>query len=150
MAELTINQIVIIGISVFVLVIVLVGAGFAFYNYIYPSLRGYTYEDKRNLDSPYYNNLVKPENVVAGTDLGTKTPFLILGGTKTSYYFTSDRKQIKEDISWQFDPDVADIDSNYKIIVKAEYLSKDPRLNIINNGELIGNEVYRVGGKDGK
>lgn len=147
-AELTVNQIIVMVIAVFVLVIVIVGAGLAFYNYIYPNFKGYTYEDKRNLDGPYYNSLIKPENVVASTDGQTKTPYIILNGQKTKYYFTADRKQIKEATSWyQKNPIVAEIDVDYKIKVSDEYLQKDPRLAVIENGELIEREIYKAGGK---
>jgi hypothetical protein len=146
MSELTTSQIIKIVIGVFVLAIVIIGVAMAWNNYIMPWFKGYTIEDKRDLSTSFYQNLVNEKNVVAYMD-EKGGGVLYLNNQKTDYYFTSNKREIKEKMPWyKFDKGVAKVDNNFKINVNGEYLQKDSRLSAINGGELINNVIYVQGG----
>ena len=146
--ELAIGQIIKIIIAVLVFAVVVISVSLGFRNYIIPYFSD-TPADNRDLTTPYYQELINQENVVGVIIKGDKAHYISINGEKTAYYFWKNNvEDIYRDDSW-IDDTIGEVDKNGIIAIKGSYLKEDARLGIIDRGEKIGNEIYKMGGANG-
>jgi len=151
MSELTSGQIIKIVIAVFVLIIIIIGATLSFSNYIFPYFKDVGPGESRDFTTPYYQNLIKDENLVGATidkyedDKGF---FIKICQEVTNFYFyKKDQSQIwLNDGAYFGDGKVGEVDNTGVIKINDDYLKQFKVLNKIQNSEKIGNEIYKTGG----
>ncbi|OIO81490.1 hypothetical protein AUJ84_00940 [Candidatus Pacearchaeota archaeon CG1_02_32_132] len=146
--ELTTGQIIKIIIAVLVFVIVVASIAFSFKNYIIPYFTDVPGGEQKDITTPYYQELIKDENLVATIVQGDKAKYISIGGKKTLYYFwKSDVTNIYRDDFW-IDDKIGTVDKNGIIEIDSSYLKEDVNLGEINGAEKIGTEIYKIGGKN--
>jgi len=157
MVELTTNQIIKITIGVIVLVFVIIAVSLSFRNYIIPYFNE-TFPDQRDvdLDTPYYQSLIKPENLVGVLQTLDQKKNLIdinesgVWNRSTGFYYWKKSGEIyhenKASLSNWFgkDTQVGQMDKNGIIRFENKYIKKYPILEKIHTGEKLGREIYLI------
>ena len=146
MAELTINHIIKIILGILVFAVIVISATFAFRNYIMPYFEGISpAEEPPNLDTAYYKELMKPENLVGLVKNVDGENYLhTANGQKTAYYLSGrSPKKLYKSVDWALDPLVGLIGSDGKLRISDDYKA-DAVLLEVNLAEKIGNELYLI------
>ncbi len=157
MTELTTDQIVKIGIAVLVLTVVVIGAIVGFRNYIFPYFKDLGPGEREvDLSSPYYQQLIKDENLAGLTTKGSNKNFISVRRSfgsqqdfiETDYYFWKKSGEIYKKMdgewlklwTWTNDPFVGKADEKGIIFIDEKYRGE---LEVIHGAEKIGGEVYK-------
>lgn len=147
MAELATNEVIKIVIAVLVLAVVIFGLVSGYRNYIVPYFEDLgPSNEKKDLDSQYYKELVKKENEVAILTSGDKEQYLIIKGEKTRYYWK--KGDIKEDNGkwYALDKKLGITDKNGRIAIFEESLAGNPEIEALKGAEKVGNAFYKKRG----
>jgi len=139
MVEITNEQIVKMVVAVLVLVVVLGGVYILFKDKILSYFSGMTSQDNRDFSSPYYTELLKPENLVATLD---SKGYIYIDNVKTKYYIK--KNSIKLDVPWWFDKEVGILGKDFKISIDEEWKNKNNILSSIDGSEKIGLELRKL------
>lgn len=146
MAELTTEQIIKIVIAVLVLVVVLGGVYLIFRDKIFSYFGDLAPAEEQDLSSPYYQELLKEQNLVARIASDAKERYIFVGEKKTSYYIKKGTVYLHIKGLFDthyFDKNVGTIGKDNKIHIDKDELN-DPTLQLINGAEKIGNELRRL------
>ena len=148
MVELTTSNIVKAIIAVIVLIVVVAGVFLALSGNL-SYFTGIGPSEQPDLTTPYYQNLLQDENLVASLRQdGSKFYISVKEGesfSQTNYYI-SERGNIVSDNALVdfFNDKVGETNSNGKIVIFNEYLILSPALEVINGGEKIENGIYKI------
>jgi len=145
--ELATSEIVKMVIAVFVLIIVIVGAyaGYKYYLVSYFKDLGPSGYKEPDLSSSYYQSLIVESNRVASVENTVEDVKWIYdkNGGKTFYYFWKETNSIYLDVPFWADKQVGEISSTGKIKIFDSYTGNS-FLSIINNGERVRGQIYKM------
>jgi hypothetical protein len=145
MTELTAKQIVGIIVAVLVLAIVIFSVTTVFRERIFSFFSGLGPSEKEpDLNSAYYQDLVRDSNLVAVLSTGDSEQYIVFAGVKSKYYWS--KGKVRLDVSNWFDSTVGRAGEDGKIEIDESDLQEHSELLVLQGAEKVGVGFYRRGG----